>query len=249
MSGVRTHFCTLTARLYGGVSSPRKNGLNGTIPAFTNSRLGSGTSSDAEGTAWWPAASKCATKRRRISAVSMTSGSPVQWWCRSWVEWDRTSRWWRAERRRASRDRPTFELPRSVERPAEPVPQLGLLLGHAGAHLLGEEVGPQAESGDPVAQAFGRERLGGPTCLDHRVDARAGAGDEPESPVHRDLTLRRRWASGPRGSRPGPAATRPSSRGDAACGRGAPPGVPRTGSCCGTRPTAPGAARGRRRPP
>ena len=52
MSGVRMHFCTLVARGHGGVSSPRKNGLNGTMPALTNSRVGSGTSNDAEGTAW-----------------------------------------------------------------------------------------------------------------------------------------------------------------------------------------------------
>ena len=44
MSRVRTHFCTLVARVNAGVSWPRKYGLNGTIPALTNSRLGSSTS-------------------------------------------------------------------------------------------------------------------------------------------------------------------------------------------------------------
>ena len=41
MSPVRTHFCTLTARSYGGTAWPRKYGLNGTMPALTNSRVGS----------------------------------------------------------------------------------------------------------------------------------------------------------------------------------------------------------------
>ena len=34
MSIVRTHFWTDTARFHGATSSPKKNGLNGTIPAF-----------------------------------------------------------------------------------------------------------------------------------------------------------------------------------------------------------------------
>ena len=50
MSAVRTHFCTLVARGYGGGASPRKYGLNGTMPALTRSRVGSATTSDAEGT-------------------------------------------------------------------------------------------------------------------------------------------------------------------------------------------------------
>ena len=50
MSRVRTHFCTEVALLYGGVTSPRKKGLNGTIPAFTNNRFGSSAIKEAEGT-------------------------------------------------------------------------------------------------------------------------------------------------------------------------------------------------------
>jgi hypothetical protein len=36
--------------LYGGVTSPRKKGLNGTIPAFTRRRFGSSAIRDADGT-------------------------------------------------------------------------------------------------------------------------------------------------------------------------------------------------------
>jgi len=51
--------------------------LNGTIPAFTNRSVGSSSSSEADGTAVWApqrvSFSKCATKFRRMSAVSMAS--------------------------------------------------------------------------------------------------------------------------------------------------------------------------------
>ena len=50
MSKVRTTFCTLVARGYGGGASPRKYGLKGTMPALTNSSVGSSSSSEAEGT-------------------------------------------------------------------------------------------------------------------------------------------------------------------------------------------------------
>src|ERR1700712_2755109 len=72
MSSVRTHFCTLVARGKGGVDWPRKNGLNGTIPATVNSRVGSSLISEADGTTVWPARSKCPRKRRRISWVCIT---------------------------------------------------------------------------------------------------------------------------------------------------------------------------------
>ena len=41
MSVVRKHFWTLVSRVAGGVSSPRKNGLNGCIPAVVSSTDGS----------------------------------------------------------------------------------------------------------------------------------------------------------------------------------------------------------------
>src|SRR3954470_9172356 len=69
MSPVRTHFWTLVARLYGAGASPRKYGLNGTMPALTNSRLGSSSSREALGTTVWPARSKCSRKRLMISWV------------------------------------------------------------------------------------------------------------------------------------------------------------------------------------
>jgi hypothetical protein len=70
MSGVRMHFCTLVARLYGGVRWPRKYGTNCTMPALMNSRFGSSMAgSGALGTTVCPFASKCARNRRLISAV------------------------------------------------------------------------------------------------------------------------------------------------------------------------------------
>src|ERR1700712_2542991 len=72
MSSVRTHFCTLVARGNGGVDCPRKYGLNGTIPATVNSRVGSSLIREADGTTVWPAFSKCPRKRRRISWVCIT---------------------------------------------------------------------------------------------------------------------------------------------------------------------------------
>src|SRR5207342_1935989 len=73
MSRVRTHFCTLVARRYGGVSWPRKYGLNGTMPALTNSRVGSSYSSGELGTTVWPRLEKNLNHRRRISADSIDS--------------------------------------------------------------------------------------------------------------------------------------------------------------------------------
>ena len=71
MSRVRTHFCTLVARGYGGVDWPRKYGLNGTMPATVNSSVGSSLISEADGTTVWPVFSKWPRKRRRISWVCM----------------------------------------------------------------------------------------------------------------------------------------------------------------------------------
>ena len=48
--GARTHFCTVVARGNGGTCSPRKYGLNGTIPATVNSRSGSWGIRLADGT-------------------------------------------------------------------------------------------------------------------------------------------------------------------------------------------------------
>src|SRR4029453_19431233 len=75
MSRVRTHFCTLVARVNCGVSCPRKYGLKGTIPALTNNRLGSSCTSGALGTTVWPRLPKNESQRRLISAVSMVESS------------------------------------------------------------------------------------------------------------------------------------------------------------------------------
>src|SRR4028118_394811 len=98
MSRVRTHFCTLVARVYGDGTSPRKYGLNGTMPALTSSsvgssaisdadgttgpafakrRVGSSAISDADGTTVWPFVSKWDRNRRRISADDMPEGPPL----------------------------------------------------------------------------------------------------------------------------------------------------------------------------
>jgi hypothetical protein len=69
MSPVRTHFCTLVAVGYGGGASPRKYGLNCTMPALTNSRFGSSRISEALGTSVCPAFLKWFRKRLRISCV------------------------------------------------------------------------------------------------------------------------------------------------------------------------------------
>ena len=54
-------FPLLTARRYGGVRWPRKNGTNCTMPALMNSRFGSSMAgSGALGTTVCPLASKCA---------------------------------------------------------------------------------------------------------------------------------------------------------------------------------------------
>ena len=64
MSTVRKHFCTEVARGQGGTSSPRKNGLNGTIPAMVNSTVGSWGMRLAEGTGVWPRSTKNRVKAR-----------------------------------------------------------------------------------------------------------------------------------------------------------------------------------------
>src|SRR2546421_11043940 len=73
MSTARKHFCTDVRRDAGGGSSPRKNGLNGCIPAVVSSTEGSsvGGTSEAEGTSMWPRSTKCSTKERRIAAESI----------------------------------------------------------------------------------------------------------------------------------------------------------------------------------
>ena len=72
MSEVRNDFCTEVMRGAGGLRSPRKKGLNGTMPAVVNSRVGSpaGTS-DADGMRWWPRSSKKLKYRSRISSPFM----------------------------------------------------------------------------------------------------------------------------------------------------------------------------------
>ena len=59
MSVVRKLFWLLVSRLEGGVCSPMKKGLKGTMPALVNSRVGSPAGiNEAEGICWWPLPSK-----------------------------------------------------------------------------------------------------------------------------------------------------------------------------------------------
>src|SRR3954451_12318887 len=71
MSTVRKHFWHEVRRCAGGSSSPRKNGLNGCIPAVVSSTDGSyeGGTSDAEAMRRGPRSSKNARKRSLISAA------------------------------------------------------------------------------------------------------------------------------------------------------------------------------------
>ena len=73
MSTVRTHFWMLAARGHGGVSSPRKYGLKGTIPALVSNRVGSVGINDADGRTVWPRAAKKSTKARLISLACITA--------------------------------------------------------------------------------------------------------------------------------------------------------------------------------
>ena len=65
MSSVRKHFCTDVARGHGAVSSPRKYGLNGTIPAIVNRTVGSCGIRLADGTTSWPRLAKYPVKAAR----------------------------------------------------------------------------------------------------------------------------------------------------------------------------------------
>ena len=80
MSTVRTHFWTLVARGHGRGSVPRKYGLKGTIPALTSNNVGSVATRLALGTRVWPRATKCARKRRLISAESISGRTPIAPW-------------------------------------------------------------------------------------------------------------------------------------------------------------------------
>src|SRR5207244_3273663 len=74
MSGVRKHFCAVVRSGAGGCSRPRKNGINGCIPALFRSVewSQSGGTSEAEGCRVCPFASKNERKPSRSSAVVRT---------------------------------------------------------------------------------------------------------------------------------------------------------------------------------
>ena len=69
----------MTARLYGGASSPTKYGLNGTMPATVNSTVGSCGMRLADGTTVWPVSAKKSVKAERSSsAVRWVEGVLMQ---------------------------------------------------------------------------------------------------------------------------------------------------------------------------
>src|SRR5688500_6836310 len=65
------HFCAVTARLNGGLCSPRKYGLNCTMPALVRSRVWSFGTNEEEPTRACSRSSKNVRKRSRIEFVSM----------------------------------------------------------------------------------------------------------------------------------------------------------------------------------
>src|SRR3972149_8418417 len=73
-SDMRKHFWQVTRRGEGGVSIPRKEGLNWTIPALVKRRVGSSRGTREElGMTLCPLPSKKARKERRISSLSTLS--------------------------------------------------------------------------------------------------------------------------------------------------------------------------------
>src|SRR5918999_4289188 len=76
----RTHFCAVTARLYGRASWPVKTFLNCTIPALVNINVGSlrGTNGD-EATISWPCFRK---KLRNVVLISLT---PLMGFSSGWL--------------------------------------------------------------------------------------------------------------------------------------------------------------------
>src|SRR5919202_2378674 len=75
---MRIAFWQLAAQVYGRGSSPRKVSLKGTMPAFTNSSVGSfaGTS-DAEGTTVCPRRAKKSRNDCLSFALSIEAASPI----------------------------------------------------------------------------------------------------------------------------------------------------------------------------
>src|SRR5450756_715266 len=68
MSVVRRHFCTVVARVKPKSRTPRKTGLNCTMPALVSSSDGSSGTSDDDGHRRQPLLSKNERKLSRISA-------------------------------------------------------------------------------------------------------------------------------------------------------------------------------------
>src|SRR3954447_6697270 len=135
------------------------------MPALTNSRLGSSSSSDAEGTTVWPREPKNSNHRRLISAVSIRLSSP------SAAVSPQPRRVVHEVGRLGGRQL----VPALVE--AERVAQLDLPLDHAGPDLVGEVAQAVAEADGLAGQAL---RAVGPRGLLH-LAGHVDAGRRPES--------------------------------------------------------------------
>ena len=82
MSGVLKHFWMEVARGHGAGSSPRKYGLNGTMPAMVNRTVGSCGMRLAEGTIWCPRSAK-----KRVKAALSPLASIVRVYRRDMPFW------------------------------------------------------------------------------------------------------------------------------------------------------------------
>src|SRR6516225_4445603 len=180
MSGVRTHFCTLVASRKGGTCWPRKYGLNGCMPAFTSSRVGSSAIRLADGTTVCPCCSKKVRKRRTISADSI--GAILHKVC------GRHGRWPGG--------------PGGSARPAGPLwtfegrgPVAGLSL-HIKLHPLPHVTGQPGQSLGPGRRGDRAGERGQPPVAGHAED---GAEGDPEQPPDHDPAWPRRVVSAGRG--------------------------------------------------
>src|SRR4051794_7268924 len=117
------------------------------MPELTNSRFGSSSSSEADGTGVCAARSKCARNRLRISAVSISSAflvlAPLK-------------------RRRDGRadELGPFRWHEPMRHQAETFPQVEFRLGLSLCDLVTEHAGAEGQGVPPVGEPLRGERLG-----------------------------------------------------------------------------------------
>ncbi len=143
------------------------------MPALTKSRLGSSSSSDAEGTAVCPAASKCARNRARMSAVLRPLLISPTSRCLSRCRTVRSQVGLRRLVPGAGLPRPAIRSRRSASASVRP-------WWNSSRSIRA----PTDRRAGPVAHAVGGERLRDAPGLHHAVDAGRGSGREPEAAPH-----------------------------------------------------------------